>query len=193
MFQIKSNGNSQTERFPLFPSPYGAKCFKLYTDSYLEIYIPFPSPYGAKCFKFANKSEIRRIAAVSVPLRGKMFQIAKIGRRLRNYWKVSVPLRGKMFQIRSMPALRRVCSRFRPLTGQNVSNSRQQAGMSPKVWAFPSPYGAKCFKLNINLIVSLHPAFPSPYGAKCFKSAEAGIYILGLLCFRPLTGQNVSN
>ena len=83
--------------------------------------------------------------------------------------KVSVPLRGITF-------LNQKCMEF------FVTKSR----------LFPSPYGELHFSIKGGMnMITMQTMFPSPYGELHFSISQS-YYINAAICFRPLTGNYIS-
>ena len=129
--------------------------------------ISFPSPYGELHFSIGTPSRLQECwSAVSVPLRGTTFLnvMKKIDDAIE---KVSVPLRGTTFLNRQIHTFRDR-SRFRPLTGNYISQSSYFQCHTHRIHV-SVPYGELHFSIQRCFCKDELQEFPSPYGELHFS------------------------
>ena len=131
-----------------FPSPYGELHFsiKQYESKGMWIFVSVPLR-GTTFLNRNGDSGGYPDADVSVPLRGTTFlnDWEKVEEKMEQI--VSVPLRGTTFLNREDGADQRHGSRFRPLTGNYISQSAACPKKTCSGFLFPSPYGELHFSI----------------------------------------------
>ena len=152
-----------------FPSPYGELHFSIVTTYWLSADLSFPSPYGELHFSMQIRNITKKSDSCFRPLTGNY--ISQWNNAI--HWipsvLVSVPLRGTTFLNRAWVYQKQISRVSVPLRGTTFLNLKVVMNNGLVVERFPSPYGELHFSIR--------------HGS-CIEKVGS--------CFRPLTGNYIS-